>query len=711
MKTVFPFQSSPILPKVSTGLFIFFFFLITAGAWECSGELLLSTNRDWTADIAITFSPESAGQEAEIHKKINQVLQREVQPQRVAYRVTQRLEGNADLSYRITLQGNEGLDQFKRVVFFAADPTIPLSEGPVALELTGKVKMGESLPITLESNPSTGYYWELTQADPSLAFQVGESVFQAKSDLLGAPVNQTIYLEGVGEGVASLQFIYRRPWAKDDPPKRRTTIQVPEMAMVADLSNPNPPLMRSADPVSSTQEGEVPSLSVPLPVSFDWRSLNGLNYISPVKNQGSCGSCWAFGTVGPMEAQFLISGAGPADLSEQYLVSCNNSGWNCGGGWWAHDYHLNRNVSGELEPGSVLESVFPYSGSNSLCNGPHAHYQKLARWNYVGSSNGVPSVEAIKSALAAYGPVAAAVCVGSSFSGYRSGIFATDEKSACGGKVNHAVVLVGWDDATDTWIMKNSWGTGWGESGYMRIKRGISNIGYAANYVVYESSPLPPPPSPTPPPPPQSTSSYQVYLPVVLKEKASCQETVCNGDFEVVPNTSWLEYSSNGWGVILDLSEYEGVNHSGSYAAWLGGDPDETSTITQSIHIPGDATQLGYWYWIDSTDSQNKSYGWVYLGTTLLKTYDLGQLTSGWIYEKVILPTDFLGKTMNLIFKAKIAPDPNGIFVSSLLLDDVSIQGTSSPVSLKSPGQTPKTRIPFSPGLRKSTANAAEKGR
>jgi len=709
MKNFNSFRENPIRVKALLGGLFFFFSLITCGPGACWGQLALSGNGDWTADIAITFSPELAGQGTEIQQKLLGVLQREVQPHRVAYRLTQRLERNADRTYRITLQGNEGLDQFKRVVFFAADPTIPLSDGPVALELSGKVKRGESIPITLESNPSTGYSWEFVNAAPLPAHQPRESLFRTKSNLLGAPSTQTIFLEGLEEGETSLEFIYRRPWQRDDHPKRRITIHVPEMAMVADLSNPNPPLMRPADTVASTPDEVITTGSLQLAASFDWRNLNGQNFVSPVKNQGSCGSCWAFGTVGPMEAQLLISGVGLVDLSEQYLVSCNNSGWSCGGGWWAHDYHINRKVPAELEPGSVLESVFPYTGSNSLCNAPRSHYQKLVRWKYVGSSNAVPSVEAIKTALATYGPVAAAVCVGSSFKGYRSGIFATDEKSACGsGGVNHAVVLVGWDDATDSWIMKNSWGTGWGESGYMRIKRGISNIGYAANYVVYESSP-------PPPPPPQFTATNWVYLPMVLKN--ACMQPLCNGEFENGPDGIWTIASTNysGEDIITNVSDYTDFpfyNHNGNYSAWLGLDPSEITTITQRITIPEDATQLEYWYWIDSNDSCGYSYGAVYLDTTLLIPipYDLcsDKRTFGWRRNEEIDLSAYRGQTMDLIFEARI--DPAEGFLSSLLVDDVSILGPLSAVSLTSPSQTPKTRMPFPSGLKKSTWPSAEKG-
>ena len=254
MKNFNSFRENPIRVKALLGGLVFFFSLISCGSGACWGQLALSGNGDWTADIAITFSPELAGQGTEIQQKLLGVLQREVQPHRVAYRLTQRLERNADRTYRITLQGNEGLDQFKRVVFFAADPTIPLSDGPVALELSGKVKRGESIPITLESNPSTGYSWEFVNAAPLPAHQPRESLFRTKSNLLGAPSTQTIFLEGLEEGETSLEFIYRRPWQRDGHPKRRITIHAPEMAMVADLSNPNPPLMRPADTVASTPD-------------------------------------------------------------------------------------------------------------------------------------------------------------------------------------------------------------------------------------------------------------------------------------------------------------------------------------------------------------------------------------------------------------------------------------------------------------------------
>jgi C1A family cysteine protease len=73
-----------------------------------------------------------------------------------------------------------------------------------------------------------------------------------------------------------------------------------------------------------------------LPEAFDWRSFGGCTV---VKNQASCGSCWAFATVGPLECNIRIRDGVTVDLSEQWLVSCNRDGWDCGGGFFAHDYH------------------------------------------------------------------------------------------------------------------------------------------------------------------------------------------------------------------------------------------------------------------------------------------------------------------------------------------------------------------------------------
>jgi len=225
-----------------------------------------------------------------------------------------------------------------------------------------------------------------------------------------------------------------------------------------------------------------------LPSSYDWRAVG----LPPVRNQGGCGSCWAFGTVGALESQIMIQSGSAVDLSEQYLVSCNESGWDCGGGWWAHDYHDWRMPIGETKAGAVLEADFPYVASNATCNSPYDHPYRIDNWSYVpGNEN---DIDEIKQAIYQYGPVAAAVAVGLAFQGYSEGVFDNDESGSVG--INHAIVLVGWDDAYSwdgetygVWILRNSWGSGWGEGGYMYITYGTSRVGYSANYVEYAGAP------------------------------------------------------------------------------------------------------------------------------------------------------------------------------------------------------------------------------
>jgi PKD repeat protein len=206
-----------------------------------------------------------------------------------------------------------------------------------------------------------------------------------------------------------------------------------------------------------------------LPTSFDWRNTPGV--VNSVKNQGSCGSCWAFGTLGSYEGTVAVAGGGLSNLSEEWLLDCNSLGYDCGGGWWAFS---------ELTNGAPLTSCYPYVGSAGSCNTSCTKYHPIDTWYYVGPSSSVASTDDIKNAMYNYGPIAAAVCVDSYFQSYNSGIF-TNTSS---GQVNHAIVLVGWDDTGGYWILRNSWASSWGESGYMRIAYGANSVGYAAAYAI-----------------------------------------------------------------------------------------------------------------------------------------------------------------------------------------------------------------------------------
>ncbi len=217
-----------------------------------------------------------------------------------------------------------------------------------------------------------------------------------------------------------------------------------------------------------------------LPPAYDWRELGGC---TPIRNQGGCGSCWAFATLGPLESNILLKDHLEVDLSEQWLLSCNHDGWSCSGGWWAHDY-LDWNWDSCGGTGAVLETEFPYRASDHFCDCPFKHLYRITTWNFIGSEEGVPPVGSIKQAILDYGPVSVAVHTNSAFHAYSGGIF----NGCAEGVINHAVVLVGWNDAEGVWIMRNSWGESWGEDGYMRIPYDCSFIGYSACYLLYQQA-------------------------------------------------------------------------------------------------------------------------------------------------------------------------------------------------------------------------------
>lgn len=203
---------------------------------------------------------------------------------------------------------------------------------------------------------------------------------------------------------------------------------------------------------------------------FNWADHIG---VTPVKDQGSCGSCWAFATHAAYEGSYAILNKVFVDSSEQDTLDCSGAG-DCNGGWWAYDYLIGT--------GSAKETDYPYTAVQGTCRSDVERSYKAVAWGYVDSTREIPTVDALKQALCEYGPLAVAVEVTPAFLAYTSGVF--NENSA--GQVNHGVNLVGWDDAKGAWRIKNSWGEGWGESGYMWIAYGSNSIGYAASWTQAE---------------------------------------------------------------------------------------------------------------------------------------------------------------------------------------------------------------------------------
>ncbi len=228
-----------------------------------------------------------------------------------------------------------------------------------------------------------------------------------------------------------------------------------------------------------TGEEEIVSLQEPLtgvPNSFDWRS-NGGNYVTPVRNQGSCGSCWAFATTAALESYILIkdSRSGQDDnraeeilLSCSTVLSCNNPG-SCNGGY------IGRASDCILNTGLPPEFYFPYTAtaSDDNCNNAGTGWQndtyRIAAWSYINTTS--VSISAIKNALYTYGPLVTTMDVYSDFYYYAGGVYEYSSGTYQGG---HAILIVGYVDDNSVagggyFIVKNSWGSGWGSGGYFSI--------------------------------------------------------------------------------------------------------------------------------------------------------------------------------------------------------------------------------------------------
>ncbi len=220
----------------------------------------------------------------------------------------------------------------------------------------------------------------------------------------------------------------------------------------------------------------IPSLSQ-LPMDMPTATLPSAytGYSTTPKNQGACGSCWAFAAIGLLESVILKNDGIEVDLSEQHMNSCNPFNWGCSGGFWPNDMLV--------DTGAVYESCYPYTATDSACVPGCAIAYTIQSWGFVTEDWVVPPTEAIKQAIYTYGAVQVGVYADRTMQAYTSGVINKCKKRVR--YTNHAVMLVGWDDAKGAWLMKNSWGTGWGENGYCWITYGCNRIGEGANYFVY----------------------------------------------------------------------------------------------------------------------------------------------------------------------------------------------------------------------------------
>lgn len=225
------------------------------------------------------------------------------------------------------------------------------------------------------------------------------------------------------------------------------------------------------------KQTNIKTLSTTAPTSVDWRTKSA---VSEVKNQGSCGSCWAFSTVGALEGVHAIKTGSLVEFSEQQLVDCSQSFGNegCNGGLMDSAFQY------VIKNGIETESDYPYTGSDDKC----AASSSKTKWSISNFVDVPQNVSSQLKAAVALNPVSVAIeADGFWFQFYFGGIF----NSSCGTNLDHGVLVVGYgsENGQNYWIVKNSWGGSWGESGYIRIADngdgpGLCGILMSASYPV-----------------------------------------------------------------------------------------------------------------------------------------------------------------------------------------------------------------------------------
>ncbi|KAM3870621.1 pro-cathepsin H [Diretmus argenteus] len=224
----------------------------------------------------------------------------------------------------------------------------------------------------------------------------------------------------------------------------------------------------------SATKGNYVSSNGPYPDSVDWRQKG--HYVTDVKNQGGCGSCWTFSTTGCLESVTAIATGKLLLLSEQQLVDCaqdfNNHG--CSGGLpsQAFEYIM-------YNKGLMTEADYPYTAQDGICK-----YRPDLAAAFIKEVVNVTAYDemGMVDAVATHNPVSFAFEVTSDFMHYEQGVYSSTTCHSTTDKVNHAVLAVGYATQNDTpyWIVKNSWGSRWGINGYFLIERGKNMCGLAA---------------------------------------------------------------------------------------------------------------------------------------------------------------------------------------------------------------------------------------
>jgi len=214
---------------------------------------------------------------------------------------------------------------------------------------------------------------------------------------------------------------------------------------------------------------------------IDWRNHNGNSYVTPVKDQGDCGDCFAFASATVLEYWSKKHGH-PKSLSSQKIMDCTSGpsrpDVGCDGGLmeYVFEYAKNHPIG--------LEAQFPYKEAQGTCPQQFITNVKVKQYKVLMHDDNPKTEQQFEAILHKYGPISIGID-STTMDNYKDGIFTAD---LCSTDIDHAVTIIGY--TKDAWIIKNSWGPYWGRDGYLYLERGKNACG-VAEYAVYVSSAVP----------------------------------------------------------------------------------------------------------------------------------------------------------------------------------------------------------------------------
>ena len=334
-----------------------------------------------------------------------------------------------------------------------------------------------------------------------------------------------------------------------------------------------------------------------LPSQFDWRNYNGQDWTTPAKNQGNCGSCWDFAGHGALEAVINIEEGDATldlDLSEQYALSCLPESGSCSGGnAITLFYYLKDETSdGNNANGAIPESCFPYQADDTVpcsskCSDWQDKLEPILDWGFWIE----PGRDFIKNKLVEYGPLVTAIAAMDDLWSWGNTHHGPDDIYEHAGSesvsdINHQVVIVGYNDSQNCWIVKNSWGTSWAYNGFFKIVYGDCQIETEIGYVTVD---LDAPPPPALGLPANNAVNYFNYLRFSWENLDPVENTV--------PVTYHVQVDNNS-----DFSSPENENY------WQPDNSFETNL------------QDGFWYWrVRARDNAGNVGEWSEVRIVLIK--------------------------------------------------------------------------------------------